>query len=150
MREIRGEVENELNGWILDSRIRLAIGTSQWSISVSVLRLSIIRHVLGRRSSTRGNTCLPRFHHPFSFFFLFHGYVVRAELIGIFSNWPRCVYLTGTHVCWISSASFTVVHGRRLFPALDHVFIDAVFCLFSMHIYTRKYSNSRNSKCCKP
>lgn len=33
------------------------------------------------------------------FFSLFHGYIVRAELIGIFSNWPRCVYLTGTHVC---------------------------------------------------
>lgn len=92
---------------------------------------------------------------PSPLFFFFSSftdprYVVRAELIGIFSNWPRCVYLTGTHVCWISSASFTVVHGRRLFPALDHVFIDAVFCLFSMHIYTRKYSNSRNSKCCKP
>lgn len=147
MREIRGEVENELNGWILDSRIRSAIGTSQWSISVSVLRLSIIRHVLGRRSSTRGNTCLPRFHHLFSFFFPLSR-IRRPRGIDryIFELAPVCVFNRHTRLLNFIG----VVHSRRLFPALDHVFIDAVFCLFSMHIYTRKYSNSRNSKCCKP
>lgn len=57
----------------------------------------------------------------------------------IFELAPVCVFNRHTRLLNFIG----VVHSR----ARVAVFIDAVFCLFSMHIYTRKYSNS---KCCKP
>lgn len=144
MRKIRGEVENELNGWILDSRIRSAIGTSQWSISVSVLRLSIIRHVLGRRSSTRGNTCLPRFHHPFSFFFPLSR-IRRPRGIDryIFELAPVCVFNRHTRLLNFIG----VVHSRARSPSIPRfgprIYRRRVLSIFYAHIYTKIFELSQ-------
>lgn len=76
-----------------ESGIRSAIETSQWSISVRVLRLSIIRRALRpEESSTRGNTCLSRF---------LRSSPSRIRRVGIdrYIFELARVYATDTHAC---------------------------------------------------
>lgn len=132
----------------MDSRIRSAIGTSQWSISVSVLPLSIIRHVLGRRSSTRGNTCLPRFHHPssFSFFFFFPlSRIHRPRGIDryIFELAPVCVFNRHTRLLNFIG----VVHSRARSPSIPRsgprIYRRRVLSIFYARIYTKIFQLSQ-------